>query len=318
MNSPYRIGTRKSPLALKQTGILVKSLQQAHAKDLRIQNPEIVGITTTGDCIQGKSLSEIGGKALFVKEIEQALLEKRVDFAVHSLKDVEANLCPDFQLACVLEREVVNDVLIVKGRVHGVSVDLLKHGAVIGTCSPRRKAQLFDLRPDLRVVPLTGNILTRLVKLEEGALDAIVLAFAGLKRLDLFEGDGQLKGYPNLKSCLLSLEEMIPAVGQGVLVAEILKSDKVALDFLKAVNHEETEICIRAERALLKEMGGDCKTPIAAYCSFVSLTELILKAFYAPLDLKKSIRIELSGAADDPESLGIRAGIELKKMNLAS
>eukprot|EP01037_Dinobryon_pediforme_P016052 gene16052-16221_t len=188
MTSPYRIGTRKSPLALKQTDILVKSLQQAHAKDLRIQNPEIVGITTTGDCVQDKSLSEIGGKALFVKEIEQALFEKRIDFAVHSLKDVEANLCPDFQLACVLEREVVNDVLI------------------------------------------------------EGALDAIVLAFAGLKRLDLFEDDAQLKGHPNLKSCLLSLEEMIPAVGQ---------------------------------------------------------------------ELKKSIRIELFGAMDDPEALGIRAGQEV-------
>ncbi len=313
MTSPYRIGTRKSPLALKQTDILVKSLQQAHAKDLRIQNPEIVGITTTGDCVQDKSLSEIGGKALFVKEIEQALFEKRIDFAVHSLKDVEANLCPDFQLACVLEREVVNDVLIVKSRAHEVSVGCLKTDAIVGTCSPRRKAQLLDLRPDLRVVPLTGNILTRLVKLEEGALDAIVLAFAGLKRLDLFEDDAQLKGHPNLKSCLLSLEEMIPAVGQGVLVAEILKSDKATFDFLKTISHKETEVCIRAERSLLKEMGGDCKTPIAAYCSFTSSSELFLKVFYAPLELKKSIRIELCGAADDPELLGIRAGIELKK-----
>lgn len=313
MNSPYRIGTRKSPLALKQTDILVKSLQYIHAKDLRIQNPEIVGITTTGDRAQEKSLAEIGGKALFVKEIEQALLENRIDFGVHSLKDVEANLCPDFQLACVLEREVVNDVLIVKGEADEVSVACLKPGSVVGTCSPRRKAQLLDLRPDLKIVPLTGNILTRLSKLEEGSLDAIVLAFAGLKRLDLIESDGQLKGYPNLKSCLLSLQEMIPAVGQGVLVAETLKSDKDTFDFLKVINHKDTEICIRAERSLLKEMGGDCKTPIAAYCSFSSSSELVLKAFYAPLNSKNSIRIELFGTVDNPEELGVMAGKELKK-----
>ncbi len=131
--------------------------------------------------------------------------------------------------------------------------------------------------------------------------------------MDLIDGDGQLKGHPNLKSCLLSLSEMIPAVGQGVLVAEVLKSDKATFDFLKVINHKETEVCIRAERSLLKEMGGDCKTPIAAYCSFTSSSELFLKVFYAPLELKKSIRIELFGAVDDPEALGIRAGIELKK-----
>ncbi|MBY0461753.1 MAG: hydroxymethylbilane synthase [Alphaproteobacteria bacterium] len=313
MNSPYRIGTRKSPLALKQTDILVKSLQHAYAKDLRIQNPEIIGITTTGDRAQGKSLAEIGGKSLFIKEIEQALFEKNIDFGVHSLKDVEANLNPHFQLACVLGREIVNDVLIVKGSADTVSVGCLKPGAVIGTCSPRRKAQLLDLRSDLKIVPLTGNILTRLSKLEEGPLDAIVLAFAGLKRLDLIEGDGLLKGSPNLKSCLLSLEEMIPAVGQGVLVAEVLKNDKSTFEFLKVINHKETELCIRAERALLKEMGGDCKTPIAAYCSLVSADELILRAFYAPLKLNQSIRIELSGGRDDPEELGIRAATEIKK-----
>ncbi|MBY0280657.1 MAG: hydroxymethylbilane synthase [Alphaproteobacteria bacterium] len=311
MNSPYRIGTRKSPLALKQTDILISVLQTTYSKDLRIQNPEIVGITTTGDRAQGKSLAEIGGKSLFVKEIEQALLEKRIDFGVHSLKDVEANLHPQFHLACFLEREIVNDVLIVKNAPDNVSIKNLKPGAIVGTCSPRRKAQLLDLRPDLKIVPLTGNILTRLSKLEEGPFDAIVLAFAGLKRLDLIENEGSLKVYSNLKSCLLSLEEMIPAVGQGVLVAEVLKNDKETFQFLNAINHEKTEVCIRAERALLREMGGDCKTPIAAYCSFQSSSELILKAFYAPLTLENPIRIEISGV--DPEELGVRAARELKK-----
>lgn len=314
MHSSYRIGTRKSPLALKQTEMVIKALQHAHAGDLRIQNPEIVGITTTGDRIQGRSLAEVGGKALFIKEIEQALFEKRVDFAVHSLKDVEASLPLSFHLACFLEREIVNDVLIVKNPIDTVSIDHLKDGAIIGTCSPRRKAQLLDLRPDLKIVPLTGNILTRLSKLENSELDAIVLAFAGLKRLDLFDADNGLKGHRNLKVSLLSLEEMIPAVGQGVLVTEVLKNDKAIFEFLRAVNHHETEICIRAERSLLKEMGGDCKTPIAAYCSFTSSNELTLKAFYAPLELKKSIRFELTGEPDNPEELGISVGKELKKI----
>lgn len=310
---PYRIGTRKSPLALKQTDLMIKALQSKHNNAPRILNPEIVGITTSGDKVQDRSLAEIGGKALFVKEIEQALLEKRIDFGVHSLKDIEANLHPNFQLACVLEREVVNDVLIVKGGAGSISIKSLESNAIVGTSSPRRKAQLLDLRRDLKVVPLTGNILTRLSKLEEGELDAIVLAFAGLKRLELMEDNGDLKGYTNLKSCQLLLEEMIPAVGQGVLVAEVLKEDEETFQFLRAVNHEKTEICIRAERALLTEMGGNCKTPIAAYCSFVSSDELILKAFYCPLQSNQTIRFELIGEVNAPEVLGIMAGKELKK-----
>lgn len=310
---PYRIGTRKSPLALKQTDIMVRTLQDSYSQDPRIQNPEIVGITTTGDCVQDRSLSEMGGKALFVKEIEQALLEKHIDWGVHSLKDVEANLHPNFQLACVLEREVVNDVLIVKGGADSVSINSLKPNAVVGTSSPRRRFQLLDLRPDLKIVSLTGNILTRLTKLREGELDAIVLAYAGLKRLDLVNDDGNLKDDDNLKSSLLSLEEMIPAVGQGVLVAEVLKEDEETFRFLRAINHEKTEICIRAERALLQEMGGDCKTPIAAYCSFVSLSELVLKAFYAPYESQVSLKVESIGSMENPEELGVKVAKEIKK-----
>lgn len=313
MFHPYRVGTRTSPLALKQTDLMIKVLQSVHSNDLRILNSEIIGITTTGDKSQDRNLAEIGGKALFVKEIEEALLEKRIDFGVHSLKDVEANLHPSFRLACVLEREVINDVLIVKGALSNASINSLKSNAIVGTSSPRRRFQLLNLRPDLKVVPLTGNIQTRLSKLEEGGLDAIILAFAGLKRLNLIEDDGNLKEYGNLKSCLLSLEEMIPAVGQGVLVAEVLKEDEDTFQFLRTINHEKTEICIRAERAFLTEMGGDCKTPIAAYCSFISKKELSLRAFYAPHETQAFLRIESVGDMENPEVLGMKVAKEIKK-----
>jgi hydroxymethylbilane synthase len=162
-------------------------------------------------------------------------------------------------------------------------------------------------------VPLTGNILTRLSKLEKNSLDAIVLAFAGLKRLDLFERDGQLKGYPNLVGYSLSLESMVPAVGQGVLVTQTLVRDETITGFLKTINHKETEACITAERTLLKIMGGDCRTPIAAYCSPTSLSELHLRVFYKPSESEKPIRFELIGKLESPEELGARACQEIRK-----
>lgn len=312
MTNPYRIGTRKSALALKQTDIVLKALQKAHPDNIRIQNAEIIGITTTGDQIQNKSLSKIGGKALFVKEIEQALSDNQIDFGIHSLKDVEANLHPNFKLACVLEREIMNDVLITRdGQITGI-LDL-KPQAVLGTCSPRRAAQLLEICPDLQIVPLRGNILTRLSKFDEKEMDATVLAYAGLKRLDLVDDEGNLKGYPGLKACVLTLDEMIPAVGQGVLTVETLKTNQEVINLLSVINHQETEMCIRAERAFLRELAGNCKTPIAAFCVLTPHQTLLLKAFYAPLSGMNSIRYEAVGTFNDPEELGIRVGKEIKR-----
>jgi len=311
MNRPYRIGTRKSPLALKQTDIVVKALQQACPGDVWMQNPEIVEITTTGDLVQDKSLADIGGKALFVKEIEQALLENRIDFGVHSLKDVEANLNPNFKIGCVLTREVPNDVLILKN-VDNASLQALRQGAVVGTCSPRRAAQLQRARPDLKIVPLRGNVLTRLTKLESEGLDAIVLALAGLKRLGLWH-EASLVGHPSLKACVLTLDQMLPAVGQGVLAVEVLANDDKTLQLLQNINDKKTEVCMKAERALLKELGGDCKTPIAAFCSFVTGTAILLRAFYVSPESGQPFFYEEIGSAFDPEDLGIRVGKELQK-----
>lgn len=312
MTNPYRIGTRKSALALKQTEIVLESLKKAYLDDVRIQNAQVVGITTTGDQIQNKSLSEIGGKALFVKEIEQALVDNQIDFGVHSLKDVEANLHPDFTLACVLEREIMNDVLISRDGENTGILDL-KPQAVLGTCSPRRAAQLLEICSDLQIVPLRGNILTRLSKFEGKEMDATVLAYAGLKRLDLIDEEDTLKGYPELTACVLTLDEMIPAVGQGVLAVETLKTNQEVIDLLSVINHPETEMCIRAERAFLRELGGNCKTPIAAFCVITPHQTLLLKAFYAPLSGGNAIRFEDVGVFNDPEALGIKVGKEMKQ-----
>ena len=314
MTNFYRIGTRKSPLALKQTEIVLEALKKTYPNNTKIQNAQAVGITTSGDNIQNKSLSEIGGKALFVKEIEQALLDNQIDFGVHSLKDVEANLNPSFKLGCVLEREIINDVLITKN-TEKASLLNFKKGAKVGTCSPRRAAQLLDIRPDLTIVPMRGNVITRLEKLENEDMDASVFAYAGLKRLDLINENGELKNYPRLKACILTLDEIIPAVGQGVLTVETLCSNQPIIDMLKAVNHHETEMCIRAERTFLRELGGNCKTPIAAYAIKTSENKLVLKAFYAPFQDLPSIRFEASGDFDSPEELGIRTGKEIKLLS---
>jgi hydroxymethylbilane synthase len=334
----YRIGTRKSPLAIKQTEIVLEALKKAHPHDTKIHNAKVVGITTTGDTLQGKNLSEFGGKALFVKEIEQALLDNIIDFGVHSLKDVEANLHPNFKLACVLEREIINDVLITRNP-EKASLATLKPQAIVGTCSPRRAAQLLDLRPDIKIVPLHGNVSTRLAKLENEGMDAIVLAFAGLKRLGVIEflathhlsfsgltrepidprvehEDDKivLKNHPQFNACILTLDEMIPAVGQGALTVETLCSNQPILELLKPINDQKTETCIRVERAFLRERGGDCKTPVAAYATVISEKNLVLKTFYAPLQGVPSIRLEALGDFDDPEELGIRAGKEIKRL----
>jgi hydroxymethylbilane synthase len=240
-------------------------------------------ITTTGDKIKDRPLTDKGGKALFAKEIQQALLKKEIDFAVHSLKDLEHNSPLGLTVTAVLEREDCHDVLITPAINQCHSLATLKPGAVIGTCSPRRAAQLLHLRPDLNIVPLRGNVQTRLQKVETEKLDAIILALAGLKRLGLWqENNDQLKGYPQFRIEIIPLDQILPAAGQGILAIECREDDKNMKKLLRKINHLDTYQCLLAERALLKEIGGNCYTAIAALATKISSETLQLKAAYFP------------------------------------
>ena len=286
----YRIGTRGSPLALAQTNIVIQQLQTIYSSLVF----QVVPIKTTGDIITDQSLADIGGKALFAKEIEQALINKEIDFAVHSLKDLETSLPEALQIGCVLAREEPFDVLI---SYNSLSISGLAKGATVGTCSPRRAAQLSFYRPDLNIVPMRGNVGTRLNKLIKGDVDAIVLALAGLKRLGIWD-NSTIKGYDDLQAVVLSVDEMLPAVGQGALAIECRRNDTEVKFLLQKINDSVTEICTRAERAMLFELGGDCRTPIGAYAVFKNERELELSGMINLYHEKAT------GTLDDPEALG--------------
>ena len=285
MKRTVRIGTRGSTLAVWQAGWVKKRLE-AHWPDLRV---ELVPITTSGDRIQHVSLARIGGKGLFVKEIEQALLAGRVDLAVHSVKDLPAELPPGLRLSTIPEREDPRDVLISAG---GSSLAELPEGTRVGTSSLRRQALLLHLRPDLRIEVLRGNVETRLRRQLEGRVDATILAAAGLKRLSL-----RLKnGVP------LDAEEFLPAIGQGALGIEIRAGDEVAA-LLAPLHHPETAWAIEAERAFLSGMGGSCRTPLAARAT-VANGSLRLAALVASPDGKRLLRHERSGPTETAGQIG--------------
>ena len=285
MKRTVRIGTRGSTLAVWQAG-WVKQRLEAHWPDLRV---ELVPITTSGDRIQHVSLARIGGKGLFVKEIEQALLAGRVDLAVHSVKDLPAELPPGLRLSTIPEREDPRDVLISAG---GSSLADLPEGTRVGTSSLRRQALLLHLRPDLRIEVLRGNVETRLRRQLEGRVDATILAAAGLKRLSL-----RLKnGVP------LDAEEFLPAIGQGALGIEIRAGDEVAA-LLAPLHHPETAWAVEAERAFLSGMGGSCRTPLAARAT-VANGSLRLAALVASPDGKRLLRHERSGPTDTAGQIG--------------
>lgn len=248
-----RIGTRGSALALAQSRHVGELLTQ-HGLCAQV---ELVVIRTTGDQIQDRSLSDIGGKGLFVKEIEEALLDGRVDLAVHSMKDVPAQLASGLVLTATLPRERPEDVVILRDK--SLSIDALPPNAVVGTSSLRRKIQLLRKRPDIQVIPLRGNVDTRLRKLEErvDGLDAIMLAFAGLRRLGLH----QVVGIP------LPVEWMIPAAGQGILALEVRDADIGLRRALMVLDDPDTAVCAQAERTFLQALGGSCTVPIAAYAT---------------------------------------------------
>lgn len=250
------IGTRGSPLALAQAYETRDKLAAAWPDLAEDGALAIEIIKTTGDNIQDRPLADIGGKGLFTKEIDEAMLERRIHIAVHSMKDVPTWLPEGIVLPCMLEREDVRDAFICPNTN---SYRNLPKGAVIGSASLRRGAQILANRPDLAVVNFRGNVQTRLKKLSEGQVDATLLAMAGLRRLGLVEEAG---------ASAIAPEDMLPAVAQGAIGITCMADDQTTLDYLKALNHEPTVICVEAERAFLAELDGSCRTPIAGLAQY--------------------------------------------------
>jgi hydroxymethylbilane synthase len=297
--SLLRIGTRGSKLALIQAGMVRDALAVA-VPELGVAGAiEIVVIKTTGDVIQDRPLSEAGGKGLFVKEIEEALLGNRIDAAVHSMKDMPTDQPPGLAISAFLPREDARDVLIA-GDAKRIAD--LKKGAVIGSAALRRKAQLLHLRPDLQVVNFRGNVDTRLAKQASGVVDATLLAMAGLKRLGL----GHV-GAP------VSEDEMLPAVGQGAVCIECRSDDTKTRGWLAAIDHAPTATCIAAEHAMLAVLDGSCRTPIAGHATLGADGSLHLRGLILKPDGSQVIATERRGAASDAETMGHDAGHELKR-----
>lgn len=293
-----RIGTRGSPLALAQAEETRLRLEAAFPE--LIGAIEIAVIHTTGDKIQDRPLAAIGGKGLFTKEIDEAQLEGRVDIAVHSMKDVPTVLPDGLCLGALLPREDVRDVLISsKGR----SLAGLPQGAVVGSASLRRAAQILRRRPDLSVVPFRGNVQTRLRKLAEGQVDATLLAMAGLNRL----------GVMPIEAVPLSVEEMLPAVAQGAIGITCRAGDERALTWLAALDDAETRCRVTAERTFLALLDGSCRTPIAGLAILdgerLTLTGMILKP-----DGTQAYDVVASGHCADPAAVGARAGRTLLEL----
>jgi hydroxymethylbilane synthase len=291
-----RIGTRGSQLALYQANWVRERLVQSHP-DL---NVTLVSIKTTGDKIQDAPLAKIGGKGLFVKEIEEALILRRVDLAVHSIKDVPTELPKELHLSAITRREDPRDVFISKD---GKNLRALRQGARIGTSSLRRQAQLLYFRGDLELIPLRGNLDTRLKKLERTNLDGIVLAMAGVKRL----------GFESRITEIIPTEMCLPAIGQGALGIETRKGDQEVEERIRFLNDLPSAIAVSAERAFLKKLEGGCQVPIAAFAQVIDST-LRIDGLVGTIDGKRLIKHHLQGTIDQAESLGTAlAEILLKK-----
>ncbi len=301
MTDKIKIGTRGSPLAIAQANLARDCLIAVAPHFAGTGLIEIVPIRTTGDKMQASSLATIGGKGLFTKEIEEALLENRVDIAVHSMKDMPTVLPDGLQIQALLPREDPRDALI----AHDAAVkklDDLPIGASVGTASLRRRALLLNRRPDIQVENLRGNINTRLKKIEVGTFDATLLAVAGLKRL----------GLSDKVSAILDTEEMLPAVCQGALGIECRQNDIKIRELLSRVNHQETNSCVEAERAFLKVLDGSCQTPIGGLAilkgSNFSFHGLVIRP-----DGSEVIFIKRDGCAKESLEIATAAGMELKE-----
>ncbi|HEY0885644.1 MAG TPA: hydroxymethylbilane synthase [Ramlibacter sp.] len=285
------IATRESRLALWQAEHVKALLEQ------RGHEVSLLGMTTKGDQILDRSLSKVGGKGLFVKELETALEQGQADLAVHSLKDVPMDLPEGFALACVMEREDPRDAFV---SPRYACVDDLPQGAIVGTSSLRRVVLLRALRPDLRIEPLRGNLDTRLRKLDEGSYDAIVLAAAGLKRLGLGERIRQL----------FEPEQMLPAAGQGALGIEVRAGRQDVIDALAPLAHQTTWLAVAAERAVSRAMGGSCSMPLAAYATVAGEYVQLRAAWGDPDGKVPLVRAQSAGAIADLESAaGLGTGV---------
>ena len=300
-NSPtalsiLRIGSRGSPLALAQAREVQSRL--AKACGLAPDRIEIKTIRTTGDVIQDRPLADAGGKGLFTKEIEEALLAGAIDLAVHSSKDMPTVLPSGLVLSAFLPREDARDAFI--GR-KAKSLGDLPHGAVVGTASLRRQALLKRARPDLAIVPLRGNVETRLRKIENGEADATVLALAGLKRL----------GLVGAATAVLDLDEFLPAVGQGAIGIETRADDGRTREFVDAINDADTATALAAERAFLAVLDGSCRTPIAGHAR-VSDGNVRFRGLIAKTDGSEALEVSREGSRSDAAALGADAGRELR------
>ncbi|MBX3491906.1 MAG: hydroxymethylbilane synthase [Parvibaculum sp.] len=297
MQRRYRIGTRGSKLALIQANEVARRIAQVQHLSAE-HAAEIVVISTEGDRTQDRALSEIGGKGLFTQEIEDRLLDASIDIAVHSMKDMPTKLPDGLTIDCLLERADPRDAFL---SPKAATLAALPQGAVVGTSSLRRAAQVRALRPDIRVVPFRGNVDTRIAKLADGVADATLLAMAGLIRMGLQEK----------VTAPLSPEEMLPAVAQGAIGIERRAGDDEAAHLLAKIHHSETGLRVAAERALLAVLDGSCRTPIAALAE-ISGERMRLRGMILTPDGAEVLETAREGLAADAVAIGRDAGLELK------
>jgi hydroxymethylbilane synthase len=292
-----KLGSRASALALKQAHIVQEMLENEYP-GIEV---EIIEITTTGDSILNTNLAEIGGKGLFIKEIEEHLQEGNIDIAVHSLKDMPAIMPDIFDIPCVLERADVRDTFI---STKYNSILELPDGAILGTSSSRRASQALNVRPDLKIIPLRGNIITRISKLKDGVADATFLAMAGLTRVEIFDKEIM---HP------ISIQEMLPAISQGAIGIEILSDNDKMRELLKPLNHMPSYICTKAERSFMGIFEGSCTTPIAALAE-ISEDQLSIKCLIAKPDGSVIHRISDSGNINYGEKIAKICAHKLKDL----
>jgi len=288
-----RIATRKSPLAMWQAEHVADALRNAHP-GLQV---EILGMSTQGDRILDTPLAKIGGKGLFVKELEERMLSGDADIAVHSMKDVPVALPAGLHLSVILEREDPRDAFVSN---HHAGLEDLPEGARVGTSSLRRQCQLADRRPDLKIIPLRGNVNTRLRKLDEGDYDAIILASAGLLRLGFAE---RIRGF-------IPTDDSLPAIGQGAIGIECRNDDARINALLQPLHHATTAIRVTAERAMNQRLEGGCQVPIGGHATLVD-GELLLRGLVGTVDGSEIVRAEIRGPEKNAEQLGTALAEEL-------
>ncbi len=294
------IGTRGSKLALTQAEEVRNLIISAYPEYQK--SPDLISIIpfkTTGDKITDKSLTQIGGKGLFIKEIEEALLNKQIDIAVHSMKDMPGFFSEGLDIFAVPQRKDARDAFISNKYS---SIKDLPQNATVGTSSPRRAALILNQRPDLNIINFRGNIDTRLNKLHNNQVEATILAVAGLKRINM----------ENHITSIISEDEMLPAVGQGALALQARSDDDFIINLLKPLNDEMSNICVSAERAFLKTINGSCNTPLAAYCT-IKNHQLYLQVLLSSLDGKEIYKTSRTGGLQDSIKIGNDAGFELKQ-----